>query len=80
MKYINKKLSIEKTDFQKIGNKFGTPLYCYSFSKLKENVNNFKKNFKSFSPLICFAIKSNTYSNTFFIFFSNSFYFKNFTF
>ena len=63
MKYINKKLTIEKTDFQKIGNKFGTPLYCYSFSKLKENIDNFKKNFKSFSPLICFAVKSNTNLN-----------------
>jgi diaminopimelate decarboxylase len=63
MKYINKKLSIEKTNFQKIANKFGTPLYCYSFSKLKENINNFKKSFKSFSPLICFAIKSNTNLN-----------------
>ena len=31
--------------------------------KLKENINNFKKNFKSFSPLICFAIKSNTNVN-----------------
>jgi len=60
MKYINNKLSIENISFQRIANKFGTPLYCYSFSKLKENVDNFKKSFKSFSPLICFAIKSNT--------------------
>ncbi len=63
MKYIKNKLTIEKTDFQKISNKFGTPIYCYSFSKLKENINNFKKNFRSFSPLICFAIKSNTNLN-----------------
>ncbi len=63
MKYINNKLSIENISFQKIANKFGTPLYCYSFSKLKENIDNFKKSFKSFSPLICFAIKSNTNLN-----------------
>ncbi len=63
MKYINNKLSIENISFQRIANKFGTPLYCYSFSKLKENVDNFKKSFKSFSPLICFAIKSNTNLN-----------------
>ncbi len=63
MKYINKKLTIEKTNFQKISNKFGTPAYCYSFSKLRENIQNFKKNFKSFSPLICFAIKANTNVN-----------------
>ena len=63
MKYINNKLTIENINFQKIANKFGTPVYCYSYSKLKENINNFKKSFKSFSPLICFAIKSNTNLN-----------------
>ena len=63
MKYINKKLSIEKTNFHKVAKKFMTPTYCYSYSKLKENITNFKKNFKSFSPLICFAVKSNTNVN-----------------
>ena len=63
MKYINKRLTVEKVNFQRIAKKFGTPFYCYSYSKLKENVNRFKKNFKSFSPLICFAVKSNTNVN-----------------
>ena len=63
MKYINKKLIIEKTNVHKITNKFGTPIYCYSYSKLRENIINFKKYFKSFSPLICFAVKSNTNVN-----------------
>ena len=63
MKYINKKLTIEKINLQKIANKFGTPFYSYSYSKMKENINNFKRNFKSFSPLICFAVKSNTNIN-----------------
>ena len=63
MKYINKKLTVEKISFQKIASKFGTPFYSYSYSKLKENINNFKKNFRSFSPLICFAVKSNTNIN-----------------
>ena len=63
MKYINKRLTVEKINFQRIAKKFGTPFYCYSYSKLKENVNKFKKNFKSFSPLICFAVKSNTNVN-----------------
>ncbi len=63
MKYINKTLTIEKISLQKIANKFGTPFYSYSYSKLKENINNFKKNFRSFSPLICFAVKSNTNVN-----------------
>ena len=63
MKYINKKLTIERMSVQNIANRYGTPAYCYSFSQLKENINNFKKNFRSFSPLICFAVKSNTNVN-----------------
>jgi diaminopimelate decarboxylase len=54
---------LKKLSVQNIAKKFGTPTYCYSYKKLKENINNFKKNFKSFSPLICFAVKSNTNVN-----------------
>ena len=60
MKYINKKLTIEKVSLENIAKKYGTPSYCYSYKQLKENIINFKKNFKSFSPLICFSVKSNT--------------------
>jgi diaminopimelate decarboxylase len=60
MKYINKSFSIEKVKAQNIAKKYGTPIYCYSYKQLKKNIVNFKKNFNSFSPLICFAIKSNT--------------------
>ena len=63
MKYINKKLTIEKVSIQNIAKKFGTPAYCYSLNQLKNNIKNFKKNFSSTSPLICFAIKSNTNVN-----------------
>ena len=63
MKYINKSLSIEKVKVQDISKKFGTPTYCYSYGQLKKNINDFKKNFSSFAPLICFAIKSNTNVN-----------------
>ncbi len=63
MKYKNKQLTTENINFQSLAKKFGTPAYCYSYSKLEENINNFKKNFKSFSPLICFSVKSNTNVN-----------------
>ena len=63
MKYINNNLSVEKIKVKDIAKKFGTPTYCYSYKKLKDNINNFKNNFKSFSPLICFAIKSNSNVN-----------------
>ncbi len=60
MKYIKKKLTIENASLTNIAKKYGTPSYCYSYSQLKKNINLFKKNFKTFSPLICFAVKSNT--------------------
>ena len=63
MRYINNKLTLEKISLQKIAEKFGTPFYSYSYLSLKNNINNFKKNFETFSPLICFAIKSNTNVN-----------------
>ena len=63
MKYIKKKLTIDNVKVQDIAKRFSTPTYCYSYSRLKKNINNFKKNFKTFSPLICFAIKSNTNVN-----------------
>ncbi len=31
MKYINKKLKIEKINIQNIAQKYGTPAYCYSY-------------------------------------------------
>ena len=63
MKYNNKSLSIEKVRVEDLAKKFGTPTYCYSYKKLKGNINNFKKNFKSLNSLICFAVKSNTNIN-----------------
>ena len=43
-----------------LAKKFSTPLYCYSYKKLRENILNIKNNFKKIDPLICFAVKSNT--------------------
>ena len=63
MKYTKNNLTIEKVSVLNIAKKYGTPAYCYSYKQLKENIIKFKKSFKSFSPLICFAIKSNTNVN-----------------
>ena len=63
MKYISKKLTIDKVKVHDIAKKYGTPTYCYSYNRLKKNINDFQKNFRSFSPLICFAVKSNTNVN-----------------
>ena len=63
MKYINKSFFIEKIKAEYLAKKFNTPIYCYSYKSLKENITSFKKNFRSFAPLICFAVKSNTNVN-----------------
>ena len=59
MKYIKNNFYVEKVNLQKLAKKFDTPLYCYSYEKLKKNINNFKSHFSNLNPLICFAIKSN---------------------
>ncbi len=59
MKYISKSFFIEGVKVRNLAKNFKTPIYCYSYKKLKENINNFKKNFKSLNPLVCFAVKAN---------------------
>ena len=59
--YFNKnKLFIEKVSGLKITREFGTPSYCYSLGRLKNNIRNFQRNFKTISPLLCFSVKSNS--------------------
>ena len=62
MKYKLNEFFIENFRVKKLAQKYKTPLYCYSFNKIRENIYNFKNNFKSFNPIICFSVKSN--SNT----------------
>ena len=59
MRYKNSKYYIENISADTIARKFGTPSYVYSYKKIKDNINNFKKNFKSIKPIICFSVKSN---------------------
>jgi len=63
MYYKNNNLYIENVKAQSISNKIKTPFYCYSLEKLRKNINNFKRNFTSFNPLICFSVKSNNNLN-----------------
>ena len=59
MKYRKKNFLIENVFAKKLATKHATPLYCYSYEKIKQNVLNFKENFKNINPLICFSVKSN---------------------
>ena len=60
MNYKNNHFYIENVSTEKIVKKHGTPIYSYSLEKLKNNIQNFKNYFKSFNPLICFSVKSNS--------------------
>ena len=60
MRYLNNKFFIEGKNVESLTKKFNTPLYCYSYKNLRENVENFKKAFKEIRPLICFSVKSNS--------------------
>ncbi len=59
MNYKNNYFYIEKVKAENLIKKFGSPIYCYSNKRLIDNINHFKNSFKSFSPLICFSVKSN---------------------
>ena len=63
MRYKNNNYFIENINLDKLAIKYSTPLYCYSYNKLRSNIINFFTHFKKFSPLVCFAIKSNTNIN-----------------
>ena len=60
MTYKNKHFLIENVSAEKLARKYGTPLYVYSYNKLRNNIKNFQKYFKVFSPMICFSVKSNS--------------------
>ena len=47
MKYKKGHFFIENVSAKRLAKQFGTPAYVYSYNKIKNNINNFKKNFKS---------------------------------
>ena len=59
MQYLNKRFAIDGIRVDELVKKFRTPIYCYSYKRLKKNIINFKKNFHSLDPLVCFSVKSN---------------------
>ena len=60
MQYKNKIFHVENISTEKLVKTFNTPLYCYSYLKLKNNIINFKNHFSNINPLICFSVKSNS--------------------
>tara|TARA_B100000401_G_scaffold375519_1_gene275568 strand:- start:490 stop:1704 length:1215 start_codon:yes stop_codon:yes gene_type:complete len=60
MKYKSKNYYIDGLKAETLAKRYSTPLYCYSYKKLRDNIRNFKKNFSSINPIICFSVKANS--------------------
>ena len=59
MKYKSQNFLVDGFNPEVLAKKYSTPLYCYSYKKIKENIENFKKSFNSINPITCFSVKSN---------------------
>lgn len=59
-KYINNNLYCEKVKVQDLAQKYGTPLYVYSYYTLISHFLKLQDAFKSISPLICYSVKANS--------------------
>ena len=59
MNYKKNEFFVEKVKSSFLAKKYSTPLYCYSFERIKDNIQSFKNTFKTINPLICFAVKAN---------------------
>ena len=61
-KYINNHLYCEKVRVENLADKFGTPLYIYSYHTLINHFIKLKTAFGEVNPLICYSVKANSNS------------------
>ena len=54
---------MEDIPLENLGEKFDTPLFCYSVSQIEHNFLELKKAFKKVKPIICYALKANFNNN-----------------
>jgi diaminopimelate decarboxylase len=59
-KYRNRKLFCEELSVETLAEKFGTPLYIYSYNTLIGHFLKLRAAFRSISPLICYSVKANS--------------------
>jgi len=59
-KYKGNYLYCEKVRVQDLAEKFGTPLYVYSYRTLIDHFIKLKTAFKEINPLICYSVKANS--------------------
>jgi diaminopimelate decarboxylase len=59
-KYINNHLCCERLKLEDLAQRFGTPLYVYSYHTLIDHYLKLKNAFQEIEPLICFSVKANS--------------------
>ena len=47
-------------NFEKLSNKYDTPLYVYNFDEITKNYNELKNAFKARKSMLCYAVKANS--------------------
>ena len=58
--YKGRDLFCEEVPLRMLADRFGTPLYVYSFRTLVEHFEKLKKAFSPLKPLICYSVKANS--------------------
>jgi diaminopimelate decarboxylase len=59
-KYRKNELYAEDVPLKLLAEKYGTPLYVYSYNTLVRHIEAYKKAFRTFPHIICFALKANS--------------------
>ena len=59
-KYVNNDLCCEKVKVGKLAERFGTPLYVYSYHTLTDHSMKLKTALAKVDPLICYSVKANS--------------------
>ncbi|MDD3988271.1 MAG: diaminopimelate decarboxylase [Candidatus Omnitrophota bacterium] len=59
-KYKNNQFYCESVKVQKLAERFGTPLYVYSYYTLISHFLKLGQAFKKINPLICYSVKANS--------------------
>ena len=59
-KYKNNQLYCEEAKVQDLAEKFGTPLYIYSYHTLISHFIKLKTALDAIEPLICYSVKANS--------------------
>ena len=59
-KYRNNNLYCEGVKVEELAERFGTPLYIYSYKTLIDHFLKLKSAFRALHPLICYSVKANS--------------------